>query len=80
MGKLQLVDQLKIELEGFKSLADTRMQFIEWLCNKHGIDLLEESSTFEQQDFEDAMREAIAAGGGCPMCGDLTGFECICED
>lgn len=32
------------------------------------------------QDYNDNMAAAIDAGGGCSRCGDLSGFECICDD
>lgn len=34
----------------------------------------------EQIRHEQATREAIDLGGGCSQCGDLSGFECICDD
>lgn len=34
----------------------------------------------EMQLFEDETRRAIDMGGGCSRCGDLSGFECICDD
>lgn len=33
------------------------------------------------QEIQNEMtRQAIDDGGGCSVCGDLSGFECICEE
>lgn len=34
----------------------------------------------EMIEFENETRKAIDMGGGCSRCGDLYGFECICDD
>jgi|JI7StandDraft_1071085.scaffolds.fasta_scaffold89956_1 hypothetical protein len=34
----------------------------------------------QMNEFEDATREAIDSGGGCSVCGDISGFNCACED
>ena len=34
----------------------------------------------DQQDYEDQTRAAYDDGGGCSRCGDLSGYECICDE
>ena len=34
----------------------------------------------QMEEFLDKTRQAIDESGGCSTCGDLSGFECICED
>lgn len=34
----------------------------------------------DHQEYEDKTRESIDLGGGCSNCGDLSGFECGCEN
>lgn len=54
-------------------LLESEMQDIVNIC-------AEITNNQQQQEYEDNTREAIEAGGGCPVCGDLSGFECVCRD
>lgn len=62
------------------------------MSSEHGLILLESEmqdivnicaeiiSEQQQQEYEVKARESIEACGGCSVCGDLSGFECICRD
>lgn len=46
------------ELESWKALADTRMEFLEWLCEKHNLDLSSETQEFENLNQENNSKRA----------------------
>ncbi len=77
---------IEAELKRFGN-REIDAKYVKYIWEKLGKELKWEPFTLalyyfehlERQEFEDQTREAIDMGGGCSRCGDVSGFECICE-
>ena len=73
-------------------MDEAYQRFFSFMHEEHGLtlfkgemdDIVHEALKLNEeikiQDFHDKTAEAIDMGGGCSRCGDLSGFECICDD
>lgn len=73
-------------------MNEAYQRFFDFMQQEHGLTLLTTQmddivaeavklhDEIQQQEYNDNMATAIDVGGGCSRCGDLSGFECTCDD